>query len=100
MPPSVKRPVAQWYCAALPAVTVFLLSHFSGYIIPTGRPVTFELAVLTTPVSLISNIVFNAHPEWTAVYQHVTVRPGFLHNGMLLIIYFIQAAVALRWIRS
>ncbi|OGS09198.1 MAG: hypothetical protein A2270_06460 [Elusimicrobia bacterium RIFOXYA12_FULL_51_18] len=83
---------------ALLAVTVVLLSHFSRYLIISGAHVTFDMAIATTPYGLIENTLFNAHPEWRAVYEHVPVRHGFFQSYVLLLGYCIQFLIALLWL--
>ena len=87
------------YCLPLLAATVFLLSHFSGYIIPANYPVTFDLAVSTTPYGFLQNVVFHAHPEWMPVYHHATVRTGVFQNWVMMPVYCVQFAAAVFCLR-
>jgi len=101
MPLTSKQPGAaeEKYLLLLPVFTVVLLSCISGYTIPANRSATLGLAILTTPYGLIQNLVFNAHPEWLAVYQHAATRPGFMQNGFLFLIYCVQVTAVLLCMR-
>lgn len=88
-----------WVYPALLVVTVIVLSHLSGRLIPADYPATLELCMLTTPYGLTRNLLFNAHPEWMTVYRHVTIQHGFPQNGWMTLVYCFQLAFALLWLR-